>query len=102
MQLGYFGINMSGVNKGHFAYLLHYCGYRYRSLEELRVQLGAILFSTMAKAMTDGPSRSDYLNWTSEHMAALEVLPAEQRVQFVIDECLAHEQTQLSSVEHLV
>lgn len=97
MGLGYFGINITNHLKRDFLDLMREAGFKYISLEELCIQLCALLISTERNAITDGPTKMSYLFWTAERNAALALLPAAARKAYVIAECLAHEQTQLSS-----
>lgn len=102
MQLGYFGINITSNLKREFLDLMQEAGFKYISLEELCIQLCALLISTERNALTDGPSNMEYLFWTKELQASLALIPVKARKDFVIAECLAYQQTRLSSGEHLV
>lgn len=97
MHLGYFGINITSGLKREFVNLMREAGFKYISLEELCVQLCAVLISTERNALTDGPSNMSYLFWTKELQDSLALIPIEARKEFVIAECLAYQQTQLSS-----
>ena len=100
--MGYVGININHSIKRMFIDLMQEAGVRYVSLEELCIQLSALLVSIEKDAMTDGPTKLDYLFWTDAHNDALALLPKEARKEFVIAECIAYEQARLSSREHLV
>lgn len=100
--MGYFGINMHTHYRTKFCALMEEAGYKYVSLDELRVYLGAVLISTENKAITESPANMDYIYWNKELQASLELLNPELRMQFITGVCIAHEQTQLSSREHLV
>lgn len=95
--MGYFGININHSLKREFLDLMLEAGVRHFSLEELCIQLCALLISTERDAIADGPSNMSYLFWTNDHNAALALLPKEARKAYVIAECIAHEQTRLSS-----
>lgn len=95
--MGYFGININSTLKREFLDLMREAEVRHHSLEELCIHLGALLIGTERNAITDGPSCMDYLFWTDAHNAALSLIPKEGRKAYVIAECIAHEQTQLSS-----
>lgn len=88
--------------KRQFTDLMKEAGYRYVSLEELRISLGALVMSTEAKGMSDATVDLNYMYWNSEHNAALQLVPAEARGEFILSMYLEHEQTHLSSIGHLV
>lgn len=93
----YFGINMHTHYRIKFCDLMREAGYKYISLDELRVYLGAVLISTERKGITESPADVDYIHWNKELQASLELLAPEARMPFITSVCIAHEQTRLSS-----
>lgn len=98
----YVGINMHTHYRHGFVKLMAEAGYKYYSLEELRTYLGAVLISTDKKGITEANGDLSYPWWNKTHQAALEMLTPEARVPYIIGVCEEHEQTRLSSREHLV
>jgi hypothetical protein len=72
-------------------------GFKYQSLEGLRIHLGAVLIGTEIKGITEATSSVDYIWWNKSLQSSLALLPPEARMPFILGAHDEHVQTQLSS-----
>ena len=95
--MGYIGINMHTGYRHNFVTLMAEAGFKYQSLEGLRIHLGAVLVGTEIKGITEAPSTVDYIWWNKSLQSSLALMPPEARMPFILGVYDEHVQTQLSS-----
>ena len=95
--MGFIGINMHTTYRHEFVMLMREAGYKYYSLEGLRIYLGAVLIAADKKGITEAPSSVDYIWWNKSLQSSLALLPPEARMPFILGAHEEHVQTQLSS-----